>query len=113
MANARDNAEHPVLVNSSLDLVFYTGTRGARNLAKQHVAVGGHASDRFLLQTLRRNADAAARAANSARLIAASLLSHCVDLLGSQIRPPPGQALFGVAINVYIDEHYATHYRNP
>ena len=44
----------------------------------------------------------------TARLIVASLLSHCVDLLGSQIQTASrSQALFE-AIRVYIDEHYAT-----
>ncbi len=44
----------------------------------------------------------------TARLIVASLLSHCRDLLGSQIQTASrSQALFE-AIRDYIDERYAS-----
>ncbi len=46
----------------------------------------------------------------TARLIIASLLSHCVDLLGSQIQTASRSRALFEAIRVYIDEHYATPY---
>lgn len=79
----------------------------ARNLAKQHVARRGPRIGSFLLQTL-HEMQMQPHEQQTARLIVASLLSHCVDLLGSQIQTASrSQALFE-AIRVYIDEHYAT-----
>ncbi|HGH4678533.1 TPA: helix-turn-helix transcriptional regulator [Enterobacter bugandensis] len=78
-----------------------------RNLAKQHVARRGPRTGSFLLQTL-HEMQMQPHEQQTARLIIASLLSHCVDLLGSQIQTASrSQALFE-AIRVYIDEHYAT-----
>lgn len=77
-----------------------------RNLAKQHVARRGPRIGSFLLQTL-HEMQMQPHEQQTARLIIASLLSHCVDLLGSQIQTASrSQALFE-AIRVYIDEHYA------
>ena len=77
-----------------------------RNLAKQHVARRGPRIGSFLLQTL-HEMQMQPQEQQTARLIVASLLSHCVDLLGSQIQTASrSQALFE-AIRVYIDERYA------
>ncbi|MBJ3782967.1 helix-turn-helix transcriptional regulator [Enterobacter asburiae] len=78
-----------------------------RNLAKQHVARRGPRIGSLLLQTL-HEIQMQPHEQQTARLIIASQLSHCVDLLGSQIQTASrSQALFE-AIRVYIDEHYAT-----
>lgn len=78
-----------------------------RNLTKQHVARRGPCIGSLLLQTL-HEMQMQPHEQQTARLIIASLLSHCVDLLGSQIQTASrSQALFE-AIRVYIDEHYAT-----
>ena len=78
-----------------------------RNLTKQHVARRGPRIGSLLLQTL-HEMQMQPHEQQPARLIIASLLSHCVDLLGSQIQTASrSQALFE-AIRVYIDEHYAT-----
>lgn len=78
-----------------------------RNLAKQNVARRGPRIGSLLLQTL-HEIQMQPHEQQTARLIIASLLSHCVDLLGSQIQTASrSQALFE-AIRVYIDEHYAT-----
>lgn len=58
-----------------------------QNLAKQHVARRGPRIGSFLLQTL-NEMQMQPQEQQTARLIVASLLSHCRDLLGSQIRPP-------------------------
>lgn len=77
-----------------------------RNLAKQHVARRGPRIGSFLLQTL-HEMQMQPQEQQTARLIVASLLSHCTDLLGSQILTASrSQALFD-AIRSYIDEHYA------
>ncbi len=77
-----------------------------RNLTKQHVARRGPRIGSLLLQTL-HEMQMQPHEQQTARLIIASLLSHCVDLLGSQIQTASrSQALFE-AIRVYIDEHYA------
>ncbi|MBM3071649.1 helix-turn-helix transcriptional regulator [Enterobacter sp. RHBSTW-00994] len=77
-----------------------------RNLAKQHVARRGPRIGSFLLQTL-HEMQMQPHEQQTARLIVASLISHCIDLLGSQIQTASrSQALFE-AIRVYIDEHYA------
>lgn len=76
------------------------------NLAKQHVARRGPRIGSFLLQTL-HEMQMQPQEQQTARLIVASLLSHCSDLLGSQIQTASrSQALFE-AIRDYIDEHYA------
>lgn len=77
-----------------------------RNLAKQHVERRGPRIGSFLLQTL-HEMQMQPHEQQTARLIVASLISHCIDLLGSQIQTASrSQALFE-AIRVYIDEHYA------
>jgi AraC-like DNA-binding protein len=77
-----------------------------KNLAKQHVARRGPRIGSFLLQTL-HEMQMQPTEQQTARLIVASLLSHCHDLLGSQIQTASrSQALFE-AIRDYIDEHYA------
>lgn len=76
------------------------------NLAKQHVARRGPRIGSFLLQTL-NEMQMQPQEQQTARLIVSSLLSHCRDLLGSQIQTASrSQALFE-AIREYIDEHYA------
>ncbi len=78
-----------------------------QNLAKQHVARRGPRIGSFLLQTL-NEMQMQPQEQQTARLIIASLLSHCRDLLGSQIQTSSrSQALFE-AIRSYIDEHYAS-----
>lgn len=78
-----------------------------QNLAKQHVARRGPRIGSFLLQTL-HEMQMQPQEQQTARLIVASLLSHCRDLLGSQIQTASrSQALFD-AIRDYIDERYAS-----
>lgn len=78
-----------------------------QNLAKQHVARRGPRIGSFLLQTL-NEMQMQPQEQQTARLIITSLLSHCRDLLGSQIQTSSrSQALFE-AIRSYIDEHYAS-----
>lgn len=78
-----------------------------QNLAKQHVARRGPRIGSFLLQTL-NEMQMQPHEQQTARLIVASLLSHCRDLLGSQIQTASrSQALFE-AIRNYIDERYAS-----
>lgn len=78
-----------------------------QNLTKQHVARRGPRIGSFLLQTL-NEMQMQPQEQQTARLIVASLLSHCRDLLGSQIQTASrSQALFE-AIRDYIDEHYAS-----
>ena len=75
------------------------------NLTKQHVARRGPRIGSFLLQTL-HEMQMQPKEQQTARLIVASLLSHCRDLLGSQIQTASrSQALFE-AIRDYIDENY-------
>lgn len=77
-----------------------------QNLVKQHVARRGPRVGAFLLQTL-HEMQMQPREQQTARLIVTSLLSHCSDLLGSQIQTASrSQALFE-AVRDYIDEHYA------
>lgn len=86
-------------------LLHWDGVK-AHNLAKQHVARRGPRIGSFLLQTL-HEMQMQPHEQQTARLIVASLLSHCTDLLGSQIQTAShSQALFD-AIRGYIDEHYA------
>lgn len=78
-----------------------------QNLVKQHVARRGPRIGSFLLQTL-NEIQMQPQEQQTARLIVASLLSHCRDLLGSQIQTASrSQALFE-AIRDHIDEHYAS-----
>lgn len=56
-----------------------------QNLAKQHVARRGPRIGSFLLQTL-NEMQMQPQEQQTAKLIVASLLSHCRDLLGSQIQ---------------------------
>lgn len=77
-----------------------------RNLAKQHVARRGPRVGSFLLQTL-HEIQRQPHESQTVRLVALSLLSHCTDMLGSQVQiASRRQALFD-AIREYIDEHYA------
>ena len=78
-----------------------------RSLAKHHVARRGPRIGSFLLQTL-HEMQMQPQDQQTARLIVTSLLSHCTDLLGSQIQTASrSQALFD-AIREYIDEHFAS-----
>ncbi|HED2374693.1 TPA: helix-turn-helix transcriptional regulator [Citrobacter freundii] len=78
-----------------------------QNLTHQHVARRGPRIGSFLLQTL-HEMQMQPQEQQTARLIVASLLSHCRDLLGSQIQTASrSQALFD-AIRGYIDERYAS-----
>ncbi|EFP8321737.1 TPA: helix-turn-helix transcriptional regulator [Shigella sonnei] len=72
-----------------------------------YVARRGPRIGSFLLQTL-NEMQMQPQEQQTARLIVASLLSHCRDLLGSQIQTASrSQALFE-AIRDYIDERYAS-----
>ena len=78
-----------------------------QNLTRQHVARRGPRIGSFLLQTL-HEMQMQPQEQQTPRLIVASLLSHCRDLLGSQIQTASrSQALFD-AIRGYIDERYAS-----
>ncbi|QHD92569.1 helix-turn-helix domain-containing protein [Citrobacter freundii] len=78
-----------------------------QNLTRQHVARRGPRIGSFLLQTL-NEMQMQPQEQQTAMLIVASLLSHCRDLLGSQIQTASrSQALFE-AIRNYIDERYAS-----
>ena len=78
-----------------------------QNITHQHVARRGPRIGSFLLQTL-HEMQMQPQEQQTARLIVASLLSHCRDLLGSQIQTASrSQALFD-AIRGYIDERYAS-----
>ena len=78
-----------------------------QTLTRQHVARRGPRIGSFLLQTL-NEMQMQPQEQQTARLIVASLLSHCRDLLGSQIQTASrSQALFE-AIRNYIDERYAS-----
>lgn len=75
-------------------------------LAKQNVARRGPRIGSFLLQALNELV-MQPNEQQTARFIVSSLLSHCVDLLGSQIQTASrSQALFD-AVREYIDEKYA------
>lgn len=77
-----------------------------QNMAKQHVARRGPRVGSFLLQTL-HEMQMQPHEQQTARLIVTTLLSHCNDLLGSQIQTASrSQALFE-AVRDYIDENYA------
>ncbi|SEL86467.1 transcriptional regulator, AraC family [Kosakonia sacchari] len=77
-----------------------------QNLAKQHVARRGPRVGSFLLHTL-HEMQMQPREQQTARLIVTSLLSHCHDLLGSQIQTASRSEALFEAIRSYIDEHYA------
>ena len=77
-----------------------------KNMAKQHVARRGPRVGSFLLQTM-SEIQMQPQEQQTARLIATSLISHCADLLSSQIQTASrSQALFD-AIREYIDSHFA------
>lgn len=77
-----------------------------KNLAKQHVARRGPRIGSFLLQTM-SEIQMQPQEQQTARLIASSLVSHCADLLSSQIQTASrSQALFD-AIREHIDSHFA------
>lgn len=76
------------------------------NVMKQHVARRGPRVGSFLLQAL-NEISMQPREQHTAKMIVLSLLSHCADLLGSQIQTASrSQALFE-AIRDYIESHYA------
>ncbi|ENO2842237.1 helix-turn-helix transcriptional regulator [Salmonella enterica] len=77
-----------------------------QNLTKQHVARRGPRIGSFLLQTL-NEMQMQPQEQQTARLIVASLLSHCRDLLGSQIQTASRSRALFEAIREYIDERYA------
>lgn len=75
------------------------------NRVKQHVARRGPRVGSFLLQAL-SEAQMQPQEQQTAKFIVISLLSHCVDLLGSLIHTASrSQALFE-AIREHIDAHY-------
>lgn len=77
-----------------------------KNMAKQHVARRGPRVGSFLLQTM-SEIQMQPQEQQTARLIATSLISHCADLLSSQIQTASrSQALFD-AIREHIDSHFA------
>ncbi|MFU0887665.1 helix-turn-helix transcriptional regulator [Kluyvera sichuanensis] len=77
-----------------------------KNMAKQHVARRGPRVGSFLLQTM-GEIQMQPQEQQTARLIATSLISHCADLLSSQIQTASrSQALFD-AIREHIDSHFA------
>ena len=77
-----------------------------RNVSKQHVARRGPRVGSFLLQTM-GEIQMQPQDQQTARLTASSLISHCADLLSSQIQTSSrSQALFD-AIREYIDTHFA------
>ncbi|UCQ29006.1 AraC family transcriptional regulator [Edwardsiella tarda] len=85
-------------------VVHWDGHRH-QNMTKQHVARRGPRIGSFLLHTL-NEMQMQPQEQQTAKLIVASLLSHCRDLLGSQIQTASrSQALFE-AIRDYIDENY-------
>ncbi|WP_058913651.1 helix-turn-helix transcriptional regulator [Entomohabitans teleogrylli] len=85
-------------------LLHWDGER-FHNLSKQHVARRGPRTGSFLLQAL-SELSMQPQEQQTARFIVASLLSHCADLLGSQIQTASrSQALFE-AVRAYIDENY-------
>ncbi|SFU18151.1 Helix-turn-helix domain-containing protein [Kosakonia arachidis] len=77
-----------------------------QKLAKQHVARRGPRVGSFLLHTL-HEMQMQPREQQTARLIVTSLLSHCHDLLGSQIQTASRSEALFEAIRSYIDENYA------
>ncbi|EMC5649264.1 helix-turn-helix transcriptional regulator [Salmonella enterica] len=77
-----------------------------QNLTKQHVARRGPRIGSFLLQTL-NEMQMQPQEQQTVRLIVASLLSHCRDLLGSQIQTASRSRALFAAIREYIDERYA------
>ena len=77
-----------------------------KNMTKQHVARRGPRVGSFLLQTM-SEIQMQPQEQQTARLIATSLISHCADLLSSQIQTASrSQALFD-AIREHIDSHFA------
>lgn len=81
--------------------------RQFQHLANQHVARRGPRIGSFLLQAL-NEIQMQPQEQQTAKLIIASLFSHCRDLLGSQIQTASrSQALFD-AIRDYIDERYTS-----
>ena len=77
-----------------------------KNVAKQHVARRGPRVGSFLLQTM-SEIQMQQQEQQTAQLIATSLISHCADLLSSQIQTASrSQALFD-AIREYIDTRFA------
>lgn len=90
----------------SFSVVQWDGA-SSHTLAKQQVARRGPRIGSFLLQTL-NELQMQPQEQQTARYVVTSLLSHCCDLLGSQIQTASrSQALFE-AIRTYIDDRYAT-----
>lgn len=86
--------------------VVHWDSQQHQNLTKQHVARRGPRIGSFLLQTL-NEMQMQPQEQQTARLIVASLLSHCRDLLGSQIQTASRSRALFEAIREYIDERYA------
>jgi AraC-like DNA-binding protein len=76
------------------------------NVMKQHVARRGPRVGSFLLQAL-NEIRMQPQENHTARLIVYSLLSHCADLLGSQIQTASRSEALFEAIRSHIDTHYA------
>lgn len=76
------------------------------NVMKQHVARRGPRVGSFLLQAL-NEIGMQPQGNHTAKLIVSSLLSHCADLLGSQIQTASRSEALFEAIRSHIDTHFA------
>ena len=76
------------------------------SVTKQHVARRGPRVGSFLLQAL-NEIRMQPQDDRTAKCIALSLLSHCADLLGSQIQTASRSEALFEAIRNHIDSHYA------
>jgi AraC-like DNA-binding protein len=80
--------------------------RGNVLLQQQQVARRGPRTGAFLLQTL-NELHMQPTEQDTARLVVLSLLSHCRDLLGSEIHTDSRRVALFEAIRRFIDEHHA------
>ncbi|EQC2552352.1 AraC family transcriptional regulator [Enterobacter cloacae] len=76
-------------------------------LQQQQVARRGPRTGAFLLQTL-NELHMQPTEQDTARLVVLSLLSHCRDLLGSEIHTDSRSRALFEAIRLFIDEHHAS-----
>ncbi len=81
--------------------------RDATVLCQQQVARRGPRTGAFLLQTL-AELQMQPDEQETARLVVLSLLSHCRDLLGSDIHTASRSRALFEAIRTYIEEHHAS-----
>jgi YesN/AraC family two-component response regulator len=81
--------------------------RDATVLHQQQVARRGPRTGAFLLQTL-AELQMQPDEQETARLVVLSLLSHCRDLLGSDIHTASRSRALFEAIRTYIEEHHAS-----